>query len=56
MTKYLNKETFDTNIVPAPSSLSRIKSLNVKLCDMFYNPINTQGRETSLLLELVVVD
>jgi hypothetical protein len=56
MTKYLNKETFDTNIVPAPSSLSRIKTLNIKLCDMFNNPINTQGRELSLLLELIIVD
>lgn len=56
MTKYLNKETFDTNIVPAPSSLSRIRTLNISLRDMFYNLINTQGREISLLLELVVAD
>ena len=56
MTKYLNKETFDTNIVPAPASLSRIRSLNISLRDMFYKPINTQGREMSLLLELIIVD
>ena len=56
LTKYLNKETFDTNIVPAPAPLSRIAALEVSLRDMFYNPINTQGREISLLLELVIVD
>jgi len=56
MTKYLNKETFDTNIVPTPASLSRIRSLNISLRDMFYKPINTQGREMSLLLELIIVD
>lgn len=56
LTKYLNKETFDTNIVPAPAPLSRIAELEVSLRDMFYNPINTQGREVSLLLELVIVD
>jgi hypothetical protein len=56
MTKYLNKETFDTNIVPSPASLSRIRSLNISLRDMFYKPINTQGREMSLLLELIIVD
>jgi len=56
MTKYLNKETFDTNIVPSPASLSRIRTLNISLRDMFYKPINTQGREISLLLELIIVD
>jgi hypothetical protein len=56
LTKFLNKETFDTNIVPAPASLSRIRNLNVSLRDMFYNLINTQGREVSLLLELLIVD
>ena len=56
MTKYLNKETFDTNIVPSPASLSRIRSLNISLRDTFYRLINTQGRELSLLLELVIVD
>jgi len=56
LTKFLNKETFDTSIVPSPASLSRIRSLNISLRDMFYNLINTQGREISLLLELVVVD
>jgi len=56
ITKYLNKETFDTNIVPRPASLSRIRALNISLRDMFYSPINTQGREISLLLELVIVD
>ena len=56
LTKYLNKETFDTSIVPAPASLSRIRSFNISLRDMFYNLINTQGREISLLLELVIID
>ena len=56
MTKYLNKETFDTNIVPSPASLSRIRTLNISLRDSFYRLINTQGRELSLLLELVIVD
>jgi hypothetical protein len=56
LTKYLNKETFDTSIVPAPAALSRIRSLTISLRDMFYNPINTQGREISLLLELIIVD
>lgn len=56
LTKYLNKETFDTSIVPAPAALSRIRSINISLRDMFYNLINTQGRELSLLLELVICD
>jgi len=56
LTKFLNKETFDTNIVPAPAPLSRIANLEVSLRDMFYNPINIQGREVSLMLELVIVD
>lgn len=56
LTKYLNKETFDTNIVPAPAALSRIAVLDISLRDMFFNLINTQGREMSLLLELVIVD
>jgi hypothetical protein len=55
-TKYLNKETFDTNIVPTPASLSRIRSIEISLRDMFYNNINMQGREVSLLLELVIGD
>lgn len=56
LTKYLNKETFDTNIVPAPAALSRIAVLDISLRDEFFNLINTQGREMSLLLELVIVD
>jgi len=56
ITKYLNKETFDTNIVSSPASLSRIRTLNIELADMFYRKINTQGRELSLLLELIIVD
>ena len=56
LTKYLNKETYDTVIVPSPASISRISVLEVSLRDMFYNLINTQGRELSLLLELVIVD
>ena len=56
LTKFLNKETFDTSIVPAPAALSRIRSLDISLRDMFYNLINTQGRELSLLLELVICD
>jgi hypothetical protein len=56
LTKYLNKETYDTVISPSPASLSRISYLEVSLRDMFYNPINTQGREMTLLLELVIVD
>ena len=56
LTKFLNKETFDTNIVPAPAPLSRIATLDISLRDMFFNLINTQGREMSLLLELVIVD
>jgi hypothetical protein len=55
-TKYLNKETYDTVISPSPASLSRISYLEVSLRDMFYNSINTQGREMTLLLELVIVD
>ena len=56
LTKYLNKETFDTSIVPTPAALSRIRNINISLRDMFYNLINTQGRELSLLLELVICD
>jgi hypothetical protein len=56
LTKFLNKETYDTIIVPSPAPLSRISVLEVSLRDMFYNLINTQGREVSLLLELVIVD
>ena len=56
LTKYLNKETFDTVVQPGPAPLSRISYLEVSLRDMFFNLINTQGREMSLLLELVVVD
>ena len=55
-TKYLNKETYDTVISPSPASLSRISYLEVSLRDMFYTSINTQGREMTLLLELVIVD
>lgn len=56
LTKYLNKETYDINIIPAPAPISRISALQVSLRDMFSNPINTQGREVSLLLEMVIVD
>lgn len=56
LTKYLNKETLDIVIFPAPASISRISALNLSLRDIFYNPIDTQGREMSLLLEMVVVD
>jgi hypothetical protein len=56
LTKYLNKETYDTIIVPAPAPLSRISVLEVSLRDMFYNLLNTQGREVSLLVELLIVD
>jgi hypothetical protein len=56
LVKYLNKETFDTSIVSSPASLSRIRTFEISLRDMFYNLINTQGREMSLLLEMVVVD
>jgi hypothetical protein len=56
LTKYLNRETYDSVIEPTPASLSRISYIEVSLRDMFYNPINTQGREMSLLLDLVIVD
>lgn len=56
ITKYLNKETFDTILTPAPAPISRIANLYVSLRDVFYNLLNTQGRELSLLLELVIVD
>ena len=56
LTKYLNKETFDITINPAPAPLSRISYLEVSLRDEFYRLINTQGRELSLLLEMVIAD
>lgn len=56
LTKYLNKETFDISINPAPAPISRINAIQVSLRDMFYNLINTQGREMTLLIELVIVD
>ncbi len=56
LTKYLNKETFDCVIIPAPAPISRISAIDVSLRDMFYNPIDLQGRELTLLLELVIVD
>jgi hypothetical protein len=56
LTKYLNRETYDSIIEPSPASLSRISYIEVSLRDLFYNPINTQGREMSLLLDLVIVD
>jgi hypothetical protein len=56
LTKYLNKETYDTVIVPSPAPISRISYLEVSLRNVFYNAINTQGREMSLLLELVIAD
>jgi len=56
LTKFLNKETYDTVILPSPASISRISYLEVSYRDMFYNLINTQGRELSLLLELVICD
>ncbi len=56
LTKYLNKETFDTILTPAPAPISRIANLYISLRDVFYNLINTQGREVSLLLEMVIVD
>jgi len=56
LTKYLNKETYDTVILPSPAPISRISFLEVSLRDGFYNLLNTQGREVSILLELVIVD
>lgn len=56
MTKYLNRETYDSCIEPSPAALSRISYLEVSLRDMFYNLINTQGRELTLLLDMVIVD
>jgi hypothetical protein len=56
LTKYLNKETYDTVISPSPAPLSRISYIEISLRDMFYNPMNTQGREMTLLLDLVIVD
>ena len=56
LTKYLNKETYDTVIVPAPAPISRISYLEISLRNIFYTLIDTQGRELSLLLELVIAD
>jgi hypothetical protein len=56
LTKYLNKETYDTVILPSPAPISRISFLEVSLRDGFYNLLNTQGRELSILLELSIVD
>jgi len=56
LTKYLNKETYDTVIVPTPAPISRISYLEVSLRDVFYNLLHTQGREVSLVLELVIAD
>ncbi len=56
LTKYLNKETYDTVVTPSPAALSRISYLELSLRDMFYNLINTQGREFTLLVDIVIVD
>lgn len=56
LTKYLNRETYDSVVEPTPASLSRISYMEISLRDMFYNLINTQGREMTLLVDLVIVD
>ena len=55
-TKFLNADTWNNSIYPGPSPISRIRLLTISLRDQFYRPLNLNGREMTLLLEVTMLE
>lgn len=54
--KFLNKETFEPIFLSFPAAISRLATLDVSLRNEFDQIINLNGRDFTLLLEMVVLD
>jgi hypothetical protein len=54
--KFLNKETFEPLYLSYPAPISRIATLEISLRDEFDRCVDLNGRDFTLLLEVVVLD
>jgi hypothetical protein len=54
--KYLNKETFEPTYLAWPAAISRTATIEVSLRDEFDRLIDLNGRDFTLLLEVVFLD
>ena len=54
--KFLNKETFEPTFFAFPAAISRTATLDISLRDEFDRCIDINGREFTLLLEVVYLD
>jgi hypothetical protein len=54
--KFLNKETFEPLYLAWPAAISRIATLDISIRDEFDRCVDFNGRDFSLLLEVVVLD
>jgi hypothetical protein len=54
--KFLNKESFEPNFVSYPAPIARMATLDVSLRDEFDRCIDLNGRDFTLLLEVVYLD
>jgi hypothetical protein len=54
--KFLNKETFEPLYYSYPAPISRISTLDITIQDEFNRPVDFNGRDFSLLLEVVYLD
>lgn len=54
--KFLNKETFEPLYTAFPAAISRIATLDISIRDEFDRPIDMNGRDFTLLLEIVYLD
>lgn len=54
--KFLNKETFEPLYLAWPAAISRIATLDISIRDEFDRCVDFNGRDFTLLLEVVVLD
>ena len=54
--KFLNKETFEPLYTAWPAAISRIATLDISIRDEFDRCVDFNGRDFTLLLEVVVLD
>ena len=54
--KFLNKETYEPLFVSYPAPIARIATLDISIQDEFDRPVDFNGRDFTLLLEIVTLE
>jgi hypothetical protein len=54
--KFLNKETFEPLYLSYPAPISRISTLDISIQDEFNRVVDFNGRDFTLLLEVVYLE